>query len=578
MPPADSSSRQPSPSPFRQIPRWACLIGGAIITFLVGYVWLQRLTSGMQPSTAAEEIWFLLGNLAALAFVAWLLSGLMRRIIRRPRLAGWLLSWRILRRVLLAVACFITLVAGFYTVENWRGWRAWEQCKRELEAKGETLNWEAFIPPPVPDEQNFFKAPGMTAWFNRRARGTNQNVRIYSVTPALSLMASTRGILDELRSLPEKPAASDAATSAVSRAGLRAAFAEYEPEYRRLADACQRPKSRLADDYNSPFELHIPNFVNGREVAQTLSVHAGLNVLDSRPDVALQDLVMMRRVGEVMDDSHTLVGTMIHVAILGVYIQTARDAFEAGLWQEPQMAALQHQTREVDLLASLARSWRGAERVGVIRVLDRPPDELAKVFAAARSPGGSNVRGGIDWHPLFTRIKLELCPRGWFLQNQASLCRFNQAFLDSLEVSGRRIHSARLNALNDRWQNLPPRSPYTFLATLAMPNFSLALQHLARTQTQVDQLHVACALERYRLTHGSYPEKLDALMPALLDHVPKDLFSDGPLKYHRDDQGGYLLWSVGWDEKDGGGVQSLGKDGKPAYDASPGDWVWQHIP
>ena len=50
-------------------------------------------------------------------------------------------------------------------MENWRGKRAWEKCRRELEAKGEVLDWNAYIPAPVPDEQNIFKAPKMAEWF-----------------------------------------------------------------------------------------------------------------------------------------------------------------------------------------------------------------------------------------------------------------------------------------------------------------------------------------------------------------------------------------------------------------------------
>src|SRR5258708_4717661 len=75
---------------------------------------------------------------------------------------------RILRRRVFALACFVTFVALFYSEENWRGRRAWENCKRDLESKGEVLDWEGFIPPPVPDDQNFYKAPKMADWFIRR--------------------------------------------------------------------------------------------------------------------------------------------------------------------------------------------------------------------------------------------------------------------------------------------------------------------------------------------------------------------------------------------------------------------------
>ena len=78
-----------------------------------------------------------------------------------------LLSWRIMRRWLFAAACLATLIGLFYAVEDWRGRRDWEQCRRELEAKGAVLDWNAYIPAPVPDEENVFKAPKMTEWFVR---------------------------------------------------------------------------------------------------------------------------------------------------------------------------------------------------------------------------------------------------------------------------------------------------------------------------------------------------------------------------------------------------------------------------
>jgi hypothetical protein len=102
----------------------------------------------------------------------------------------WLRSWRNLRRTLLGLAGLATLIAIFYTEENWRGKRAWEECKRELEAQGEVLDWNAYIPPPVPDEQNIFKAPKMQEWFVGRNSSKNpvsswtQNTNVNSVIVA----------------------------------------------------------------------------------------------------------------------------------------------------------------------------------------------------------------------------------------------------------------------------------------------------------------------------------------------------------------------------------------------------------
>ena len=66
---------------------------------------------------------------------------------------------RTLRRWVFCIAGLVGLIALFYLVEDWRGRRAWENCVRDLEATGIRLNWDAYIPPPVPDEENVFKAP-----------------------------------------------------------------------------------------------------------------------------------------------------------------------------------------------------------------------------------------------------------------------------------------------------------------------------------------------------------------------------------------------------------------------------------
>src|SRR5438876_244485 len=80
---------------------------------------------------------------------------------------------RLLRRTVFLVAAFLTLIAAFYTVENWRGQRAWEKCQEELKAQGEQLDWAAYIPPRVPDEQNFIKTPFLEAVGYRGRVATN---------------------------------------------------------------------------------------------------------------------------------------------------------------------------------------------------------------------------------------------------------------------------------------------------------------------------------------------------------------------------------------------------------------------
>ena len=82
---------------------------------------------------------------------------------------------------------------------------------------------------------------------------------------------------------------------------------------------------------------------------------------------------------------------------------------------------------------------------------------------------------------------------------------------------------------------------------------------------------MACALERYRLANGQFPENLQALVPRFIAHLPNDVITGEPFKYRRAGDGRFVLYSVGWNEKDDGGVP-----GKTMFDETEGDWVWEY--
>jgi hypothetical protein len=84
---------------------------------------------------------------------------------------------------------------------------------------------------------------------------------------------------------------------------------------------------------------------------------------------------------------------------------------------------------------------------------------------------------------------------------------------------------------------------------------------------------MACALERYRLANGQFPETLESLTPRFISHPPHDVITGQPYKYRRADDGQFILYSIGWNEKDDGGAP-----GKALFDQTQGDWVWSYPP
>jgi hypothetical protein len=109
-------------------------------------------------------------------------------------------------------------------------------------------------------------------------------------------------------------------------------------------------------------------------------------------------------------------------------------------------------------------------------------------------------------------------------------------------------------------------APFTFLARIGIPNVQRAFQVLSHTQTLAGQARIACALELYRMAHGTYPETLEALTPQF--KIPSRPINGQPPRYRRMLDDKFLLYSIGWSGVDHGGVMA---DSKKPLD---GDWVW----
>jgi hypothetical protein len=78
------------------------------------------------------------------------------------------------------------------------------------------------------------------------------------------------------------------------------------------------------------------------------------------------------------------------------------------------------------------------------------------------------------------------------------------------------------------------------------------------------------------LARGNFPEALDALAPQFIDAVPHDVIGGEPLKYRREADGLFVLYSIGWNETDDGGTVVFKKGSTPSEDIRKGDWVWRY--
>ena len=118
---------------------------------------------------------------------------------------------------------------------------------------------------------------------------------------------------------------------------------------------------------------------------------------------------------------------------------------------------------------------------------------------------------------------------------------------------------------------------YNIFARLLFPALTRSASKTAFGQTVIDLATVACALERYRIANGEYPENLAVLAPRFLAKVPNDVINGEPLKYRRATSGQFVLYSVGWNERMMAGSPPPGRrDQRQDRTSTEGDWIWQY--
>jgi hypothetical protein len=103
---------------------------------------------------------------------------------------------------------------------------------------------------------------------------------------------------------------------------------------------------------------------------------------------------------------------------------------------------------------------------------------------------------------------------------------------------------------------LSPPSRLLIFSRMLLPSLNKAFQRDADHTALVRTTQTAIAVERFRLAHsGNLPASLNDLVPAYLPSVPCDPFDGQPLRYKLLGPG-YVVYSIGSDMRDDGGVEA----------------------
>jgi hypothetical protein len=487
-------------------------------------------------------------------------------------------GWQILRRILIGVAIVATLISAFYAEEDWRGKRAWENYKHEWEAKGEKFDWQSFVPPSVPDDQNFFTAPIFTnmlngkivmnpytsaavqmSWPENDAVGYLGGEGKTRITDLKTWQATYRNPTNAYL-MKEFPVASQPQTPAKD---VLFALSKFDPAVEKLRQASQRPYASVPlnyeDGFNSVSTL-LPILADLKRCTQLLQLRANAELADGQSKKALDDVKLLLYLNNSLRNSPFLISQLVRFAIVSYDLQPIWEGLAEHNWSDEQLAALQAELAKVDFLADYGFIMRG-ERAFAIKSFEN--QRLAREMISYTDAGE-------------VTNKLTLMPSAYFYRNELAFAQLHQQWtLPIVDTNTRVISPAVLRHAQDVVEaERKHYSPYKSQALMLIPTISRTVIKLAAIQASIDLARIGCALERYHIAHGEYPQTLDALTPQFIEKIPHDIIGGKPLHYRRETDGQFVLYSIGWNQTDDGGQIGLNKDGK--FDWQLGDWVWQY--
>jgi hypothetical protein len=515
--------------------------------------------------------------------------------------------WRNFKRFLFGVACLATFIALFYTEEDWRGWHTWNKFKQEWEAKGEHFNFASMVPPPVPDDQNFALTPvvassylyildknghrinpqntnvvnqlGMTIygdadWKNWPtngywAKGTKTDLNVWQ---RYYRLVATKTNLFPVPAQPQSPAED-----------VLVALSKYDSVIEELREASRLPGSRFPLNYDSesPSAILLPHLAALKKCSQTLQLRSLAELQNGQPEKALADVKLALQLTDKIRTEPFLISHLVRIAMLQITLQPVWEGLAEHRWSEEQLVALDGELAKLDFLTDYKLSMRGEMgcQGGEMDRLRRHPEQLQNLSGYYDDEGSGNrlsFSGGLI---------ARLIPAGWFYQNRLNCARMMvEYYIPLADVNQQIISPAAVRHADEALRaETKKTTPYNILEKMLLPALGNAAKKFAYAQESVDLVRVAIALERFRLAHGENPEALDALSPQFIAKLPHDIINGQPLHYRRTDDGQFVLYSVGWNETDDGGVvetKVVGvtdrKTRTPIWDINQVDWVWRY--
>jgi hypothetical protein len=365
-------------------------------------------------------------------------------------------------------------------------------------------------------------------------------------------------------------------------------LSKYDSDIEELRAASLLPNSRFPLNYDAkpPQPVYLMHLAPLKYCCQTLQLRAIAELENGESQKSFDDVMLSLRLVDSIRTETSAVSHLVRSEMVNMVVQIIWEGLAKHKWSDAQLTTIEQDLGKLDFLADCQRS---------LRCIRNEDLAMTEYLMNLRSFGETRMRArdiaDSGFHSLETdesKAEFErqvtkltwfyyLMPKGWYYQNQLIIARTYQEQILPVTDSSKHLFSPQKFEAAGKFVESLPHRRWNFVARrfLGAGGFSYT-KKLVYAQETIDLARVACALERCQLAHGEYPDTLDALVPQFILQVPHDIIGGQPLKYHRVDGGRFILYSIGWNETDDGGVFIFRDHSTHFVDDAKSDWVWQY--
>jgi hypothetical protein len=339
---------------------------------------------------------------------------------------------------------------------------------------------------------------------------------------------------------------------------LRWFVATNQPAMAKAREALKLASSRYPIDCTRLMSTELPHLAGLVSLAYLNQCRAALAILDGQTNAPFENIEAVLALAHTLDDEPSLISQLVRLRMVRMAFATLEHHANANTFTAAEILSLKNLFGQIRTTHTAARALIGE------RALTIPYFRMAKAEAVKLHPP-SDQNDTKPSSPLPCHGPAILTLIGYYELDYGSyLIGMNKAITLLSNPPPENLRASRYLSRVGEESTKRQRT----LSGQAMSTYATVPFHEAEAIAHQRIVVLALALESFRNETGPLPEQLDELVPKYCTKVPEDPFTGMDLEYHRREQG-YVIYSVGRDREDNGGLEKADKrnsDDKNSYD------------